>query len=122
MCLRRLTRQSGQALPHGNFNFDSNGTPKIPLGKPTGSSEKYVAVGTNQESGPLMIMPSISPRRTGGREGWIGFLEIAKQIFETYGDIPLGQKLFVIDGQEIPILELGIVEFKNVLGEGRAAS
>ena len=41
---------------------------------------------------------------------------------ETYGDVPLGQKLFVLDGQEIPILELGIVEFENVLGEGRAAS
>ena len=41
---------------------------------------------------------------------------------ETYGDIPLGQKLFVLDGQEIPILELGTIEFENALGEGRAAS
>ena len=41
---------------------------------------------------------------------------------ETYGDIPLGQKLFVLDGQDIPILELGAVEFENALGEGRAAS
>jgi type VI secretion system protein ImpE len=41
---------------------------------------------------------------------------------ETYGDIPLGQKLFVLDGQEIPILELGAIEFENALGEGRAAS
>ena len=41
---------------------------------------------------------------------------------ETYGDIPLGQKLFVLDGQEIPILELGTVEFEDALGEGRAAS
>jgi len=41
---------------------------------------------------------------------------------ETYGDIPLGQKLFILDGQEIPILELGVIEFENALGEGRAAS
>jgi type VI secretion system protein ImpE len=41
---------------------------------------------------------------------------------ETYGDIPLGQKLFVLDGQEIPILELGTIEFADALGEGRAAS
>jgi type VI secretion system protein ImpE len=41
---------------------------------------------------------------------------------ETYGDIPLGQKLFVLDGQEIPILELGTIEFEDALGEGRAAS
>jgi len=41
---------------------------------------------------------------------------------ETYGDVPLGQKLFVLDGQEIPILELGTIEFADALGEGRAAS
>ena len=41
---------------------------------------------------------------------------------ETYGDIPLGQKLFMLDGQEIPILELGAIEFEDALGEGRAAS
>lgn len=41
---------------------------------------------------------------------------------ETYGDIPLGQKLFVLDGQEIPILELEAIEFEDALGEGRAAS
>ena len=41
---------------------------------------------------------------------------------ETYGDIPLGQKLFVLDGQEIPILELGTIEFEDALGAGRAAS
>ena len=41
---------------------------------------------------------------------------------ETYGDIPLGQKLFVLDGKEIPILELGAIEFEDALGAGRAAS
>jgi type VI secretion system protein ImpE len=41
---------------------------------------------------------------------------------ETYGDIPLGQKMFLLDGQEIPILELGTIEFADALGEGRAAS
>ena len=41
---------------------------------------------------------------------------------EKYGDIPIGQKLFVLDGQEIPILELGTIEFADALGEGRAAS
>jgi type VI secretion system protein ImpE len=41
---------------------------------------------------------------------------------ETYGDVPLGQKIFVLDGQEIPILELGTIEFADALGEGRAAS
>ena len=41
---------------------------------------------------------------------------------ETYGDIPLGQKLFALDGQEIPILELGTIEFADALGENRAAS
>ena len=41
---------------------------------------------------------------------------------DTYGDIPLGQKLFVLDGQEIPILELGTLEFEDAVGEGRAAS
>lgn len=41
---------------------------------------------------------------------------------ETYGDLPLGQKIFLIDGQEIPILELGTIEFADALGEGRAAS
>jgi type VI secretion system protein ImpE len=41
---------------------------------------------------------------------------------DTYGDIPLGQKLFVLDGQEIPILELGTTEFADALGESRAAS
>ena len=41
---------------------------------------------------------------------------------ETYGEIPFGQKLFVMDGKEIPILELGTIEFADGLGEGRAAS
>jgi len=41
---------------------------------------------------------------------------------ETYGDVPVGQKLFVLDGQEIPILELGTIEFEDALGAGRAAS
>lgn len=41
---------------------------------------------------------------------------------ETYGEVPLGQKLFVLDGQEIPILELGTIEFEDALGEGRVAS
>ncbi|HWY67379.1 MAG TPA: type VI secretion system accessory protein TagJ [Terriglobales bacterium] len=41
---------------------------------------------------------------------------------ETYADVPVGQKLFVLDGQEIPILELGTIEFEDALGAGRAAS
>jgi len=41
---------------------------------------------------------------------------------ETCGEVPLGQKLFVMDGQEIPILELGTIEFEDALGESRAAS
>ena len=41
---------------------------------------------------------------------------------EKYGQIPFGQKLFVLDEQDIPILELGAVEFEDALGAGRAAS
>lgn len=40
----------------------------------------------------------------------------------TYGEIPFGQKLFLADGEEIPILELGKVEFADGAGEHRAAS
>ncbi|PYP91729.1 MAG: virulence protein SciE type [Candidatus Angelobacter sp. Gp1-AA117] len=36
--------------------------------------------------------------------------------------IPFGQKLFLIDGQEVPILELGKIELAAVAGEKRAAS
>lgn len=41
---------------------------------------------------------------------------------EKFGQIPFGQKLFVLDEQDIPILELGTIEFEDALGEGRAAS
>lgn len=36
--------------------------------------------------------------------------------------IPLGQKMFVVGEQEIPILELGKIEFLPLVGEGRVAS
>lgn len=40
----------------------------------------------------------------------------------TYGEIPFGQKMFLLDGQEIPILELGTVEFRDAQGDLRAAT
>lgn len=36
--------------------------------------------------------------------------------------IPFGQKMFLIGAEEIPILELGHIEFSAAVGEGRAAS
>jgi type VI secretion system protein ImpE len=41
---------------------------------------------------------------------------------EAYVELPLGQKLFVVGKEEIPILELGKVEFSATAGESRAAS
>lgn len=41
---------------------------------------------------------------------------------EAHGEVPFGQKLFLLDGQEIPILQLGTIEFADAVGEGRAAS
>jgi type VI secretion system protein ImpE len=38
------------------------------------------------------------------------------------GSVPFGQKLLLIDDQEIPILELGKVELSAVVGESRVAS
>lgn len=70
-----------------------------------------------------VLVPAISPLswqnqdddvRLGRATAWIED--------ETYGDVPVGQKLFVLDGQEIPILELGTIEFEDALGAGRAAS
>jgi type VI secretion system protein ImpE len=48
-------------------------------------------------------------------------------IWEEIGEqssvfIPFGQKLFLIDGQEIPILELGTIELTAKTGEERVAS
>jgi type VI secretion system protein ImpE len=48
-------------------------------------------------------------------------------IWEESGDeagslTPFGQKIFSIDGQDVPILELGRVEFNTESGEERAAS
>jgi len=36
--------------------------------------------------------------------------------------VPFGQKMFLIDDQEVPILELGRVEFSALTGEARVAS
>lgn len=36
--------------------------------------------------------------------------------------VPFGQKMFLIDGQEVPLLELGIIELTAASGEERAAS
>lgn len=38
------------------------------------------------------------------------------------GWLPYGQKMFLIDGEEVPILELGKIEFSIATGLGRAAS
>lgn len=48
-------------------------------------------------------------------------------IWDESGDeagslIPFGQKIFLIDGQDVPILELGRIEFNTESGEERAAS
>ena len=48
-------------------------------------------------------------------------------VWEDGGDpesafVPFGQKIFLIDGQEVPILELGRVELAAGLGEKHAAS
>jgi type VI secretion system protein ImpE len=40
----------------------------------------------------------------------------------VHGEVPLGQKLFLVDGQEVPILELGNVEFSVASGADRAVS
>jgi type VI secretion system protein ImpE len=38
------------------------------------------------------------------------------------GYVPFGQKTFLIDGQEVPILELGKIVLSAAVGEGRAVS
>ncbi|HLJ86712.1 MAG TPA: type VI secretion system accessory protein TagJ [Candidatus Angelobacter sp.] len=38
------------------------------------------------------------------------------------GDVPFGQKMFLIDEEEVPILELGKVELVSAAGESRVAS
>jgi type VI secretion system protein ImpE len=38
------------------------------------------------------------------------------------GYVPFGQKTFLVDGQEVPILELGKIVLSAAVGEGRAVS
>lgn len=40
----------------------------------------------------------------------------------AWGEIPFGQKMFRLDEQEIPILELGKIQLSSVGGESRAAT
>ncbi len=70
-----------------------------------------------------VLVPTLSPLsfREDDEDARLGRSTIWRDD-EAHGEIPLGQKLFIVGEEEIPILELGKVEFSATAGESRAAS
>lgn len=69
-----------------------------------------------------VLLPVLSPLSSTHHEEAVRLGRCTVWEADEEGSIPFGQKTFLVDGEEVPILELGKVELSPGVGEGRAAS